>query len=186
MKAIVLVGLMAAAGAITPADQDTLNAAKDLYASAAYEEALSALSKLSDGGKGEPAVARQADEYRAFCLYALGRTAEAESVAETIIRREPLVQLESADASPRLEAMFVAVRKRILPGLIRDRYRTARGFVDQKQYGDAEPRLAETKRMLTEAEKLGVMDDGLKDLGVLVDGFLTLSRAQAEMAPRPA
>ena len=33
-------------------------------------------------GVGAAGVARQTDEYRAFCLYALGRTREAESIAE--------------------------------------------------------------------------------------------------------
>ncbi len=34
--------------------------------------------------------------------------------------------------------------------------------------------------MLSEAERLGVWDDGLADLSVLVDGFLALSRATME------
>src|SRR5262249_10869469 len=133
-----------------------------------------------------PAVARQIDEYRAFCLFALGRTTEAESVAEALIRRDPLLKLEAADASPRLEAMFVGVRKRILPSLIRERYRSAKGLVDQKHYADAEPRLAETKRMLSEADKLGASDPSFADLVVLVDGFLPLSHAKLEAAAAPA
>jgi hypothetical protein len=187
MKEIVLVGLLSAAAATATAGQDALNAAKDLYASAAYEEALNTLSGLGDApGGSAPAVARQVDEYRAFCLFALGRTAEAESVAEALIRREPLVQLEAADASPRLEAMFVSVRKRVLPSVIRDHYKTARGLVEKKQYAEAEPRLAEARRMLTEAERLGAWDPGLADLGILVDGFLSLSRANVTAAAAPA
>ena len=142
MRAIVVaVGLVAASTAAS-ADQDPLNIAKDLYASAAYEEALSTLSRLTDARASVPGIARQADQYRAFCLYALGRVSEAESVAESLIRREPLLQLDAADASPRIEAMFVGVQKRILPGLIRERYRESRAFIDQKQYGAAEPRPA--------------------------------------------
>jgi hypothetical protein len=182
MKEILLVGLMVAAVASASEAQDSLDAAKDLYASAAYEEALSTLSRLSDGGGSAPAIVRQIDEYRAFCLYALGRTTEAESVAESLIRREPLAALDAADASPRIEEMFVSVRKRILPGLIRDQYRTTRALLDQKQYGAAEPRLAETRDMLSEAERLGVWDAGLADLSELVDGFLALSRATMETA----
>ena len=87
-------------------------------------------------------------------------------MAESLIRREPLAALDAADASPRIEAMFVAVRKRILPGLIRDQYRTVRPLLDQKQYAAAEPRLAETRHMLSEAERLAVWDAGLADLSV--------------------
>jgi len=187
MRWIVLVGLLAGVGAIARADQNPLEAAKDLYASAAYEEALSTLSRLGEGGTSAPAVARQVDEYRAFCLYALGRTKEAESVAESLIRHEPLAPLAAADASPRLEAMFAGVQKRILPSLIREEYRNLRPILDRKEYAAAEPRLAETRRLLNEAERLGAWDEGLADLSVLVDGFLALSRARADMnVPAPA
>jgi hypothetical protein len=180
MKTILLVGVMAAAAAGAGGAQDQFNAAKDLYASAAYEEALSTLSRLSESGVSAPAVARQVDEYRAFCLYALGRTAEAETMAESIIRREPLAELNAADASPRLEAMFAGVRKRILPEIIRDRYRAVRAMLDSKQYEAAEPRLNDIRLLLNTASRLGVRDEGLTDLGVLVDGFLSLSRAQLD------
>ena len=186
MRTIVIVGalLIAAGAALT--GQDLLSAAKDQYASAAYEDALSTLNRLD--GSVAPDVARQADEYRAFCLYALGRTGEAESVAESLIRKEPLVRLEAADASPRLESMFSDVRKRLLPSLIRDRYRVARAAVDQKSFAAAEPSLADARRMIAEAEKLGVKDEGLSDLGVLVDGFLQLIKSSADQtkAEQPA
>jgi hypothetical protein len=185
MKAIVFVGFVMVAAQTGLGAQDTLRAAKDLYASAAYEDALSALTRLTDDGSTAPEIARQVDEYRAFCLYALGRTGEAESVAESIIRREPLMTLDAADASPRLEMMFSNVRKRLLPALIRDRFRTARSALDQKDLSAAEPQLVEARLMIAEADKLGVKDDGLADLTVLVDGFLQLVRSTAEHQPAP-
>jgi hypothetical protein len=186
MKALAIVGVMlVAVGGAGLTAQDPLSAAKDLYASAAYEDALSTLSRLD--GAAAPGVSRQADEYRAFCLYALGRTREAESIAESIIRREPLARLDAADASPRLEALFADVRKRLLPSLIRDRYRVAKSALEQKSLAGAEPQLAEARLMIVEAERLGVKDDGLADLSVLVDGFLQLIRSSADQrAPLPA
>lgn len=187
MKAIVIVGVMlAAAGGAGLNAQDPLSAARDLYASAAYEDALSTLSRLD--GSAAPGVARQADEYRAFCLYALGRTREAESIAESIIRREPLSRLDAADASPRLEALFADVRKRLLPSLIRDRYRVAKSALEQKSLAGAEPQLTEARLMIVEAERIGIKDDALADLSVLVDGFLQLIQAAADQraAPVPA
>jgi len=185
MKALVSVGVMlVAVGGAGLTAQDSLSAAKDLYASAAYEDALSTLNRLD--GAAAPGMARQADEYRAFCLYALGRNREAESVAESIIRREPLARLDAADASPRLEALFADVRKRLLPSLIRDRYRAVKSALEQKSLAVAEPQLAEARLMIVEAERLGVRDDGLADLSVLVDGFLQLIRSSAEQRQAPA
>src|SRR5262245_31052355 len=87
MKAVGIVVLGIVALAAPAAAQDPLRAAKDLYASAAYEDALSTFTKLSSDGSETPDVLRRADQYRAFCLLALGRAAEAESVAETIVRK---------------------------------------------------------------------------------------------------
>jgi TonB family protein len=178
MRAILIVGFAVVAGWAGLEAQDPLSVAKDLYASAAYEDALTALSRI-DGGSTAPEIGRQADQYRAFCLYALGRTREAELVAESMIRKEPLVRLDAADASPRLESLFSDVRKRLLPSLIRERFRTARSAIDRKSFGDAEPALNQARLMITEAETLGVKDDGLGDLSVLVDGFLQLIRSSS-------
>jgi hypothetical protein len=79
---------------------------------------LSALNILNSGSSA-PEIARQADRYRAFSLFALGRMREAESIAESLIRKEPLAHLDEADVSPRIEKMFTDVRKRLLPSLIR-------------------------------------------------------------------
>jgi periplasmic protein TonB len=179
MRTTIIAGiLLFAAPAGLRSSQDLLDAARDQYASAAYEDALSTLGRMD--ASVAPEVARQAEEYRAFCLYALGRTGEAESVAESMIRREPLLRLGAADASPRLESMFTDVRRRLLPSLIRERYRTARAAVDQKSFGAAEAPLTEAHRMIAEAERIGVKDDGMADLNVLVDGFLQLIRSNAE------
>src|ERR1700704_2209701 len=99
MRAILIVGVVVVAAGAGLGAQDTLVAAKDLYASAGYEDALSPWSGV-DGGSSAPEVARQVDEYRAFCLYALGRTREAESIAESMVRKQPLAGLD-ARGSPR-------------------------------------------------------------------------------------
>jgi len=182
MKPIALIAsLVIASTAVIRADgvEDSLRAAKDLYASAAYEDALSMLSRLTDASAAAN-VASQVDQYRAFCLFALGRTGEAESIAESIIRRDPLTRLDSADASPRVETMFSRVRQRLLPSLIREQLRTARAGVDEKNFAAAEPRLMAARRMLDEASALGVTDEGLNDVRMLVDGFLQLIRASTD------
>lgn len=186
MKTAALVATAVLALATGLGAQDALHAAKDLYASAAYEDALTTLSAVTADSVVD--VRRQADQYRAFCLFALGRTAEAESVVETIIKQDPLARLDSADASPRVEAMFTSVRKRLLPSIIREHFRLARAVLDRKDYAGAEPHLVQTKLMMAEAETLGIADDGFTDLHVLVDGFLDLIHATTERraAAQPA
>jgi hypothetical protein len=190
MKAVAVIGVAILALGARVGAQDSLRDAKDLYASASYEAALSTLTKLSSAESSAPDIRRQAEEYRAFCLFALGRTGEAESVAEGIIKKDPFVELDPADASPRLEAMFTSVRKRLLPSLIRERVRTARSGLDRKDYPAVEPPLMQARLMIHDAEKLGVKDESLGDLGVLVDGFLQMiqiaSEQRASSTPPPS
>jgi TonB family protein len=183
MKSIVLVmlGVLVAAPARAGAE-DSLQSAKDLYASAAYEEALAMLTRLGDRTEA-PEAGVGVDQYRAFCMFALGRTSEAESIAEAIIRRKPLIQLDPTDASPRIQAMFTSVRQRLLPSLIRERVRTATARFEAKDLAAAESPLLDARQMLAEAEGLGVNDEAFVNLRVLVDGFLQLTRAATPEAP---
>jgi hypothetical protein len=161
--------------------QDPLRAAKSLYASAAYEDALTALSRLDI--LTEPDIVRQADEYRAFCLYALGRTHEAESVFESIVRNNPLAHLDSPDIPPRLEQTFTQVRRRLLLTLINDRVREARSEFDRKSFATAEPLLAEAQLLIHEATGIGVTDEALSGLNVVIEGFRQLIRSTADQRP---
>jgi TonB family protein len=168
--------------------QDALSAARDLYSSAAYEEALAALDRLSPGAPAP--LALEIDQYRAFCLFALGRTAEAEAVAERVVRANPLVELNAADTSPRIVALFADLQKRLLPGLIREQYRTARAGMEEADPEAAEAELVQVQKMLAKAKSVGAWDDALADVSVLVDGFLELNRTvagrRAAAPPAPA
>ena len=77
-------GLVVAALCAAPATvmaQDTLAAARELYAAADYENALAALNRMQ--GVTHPAdELRTIDQYRAFCLLALNRTDEADRAIE--------------------------------------------------------------------------------------------------------
>ena len=81
MIALLLVVTMFAVG------EDTLAAARELYAAAAYEDALAVLSKLPDTGR--PDEQRVIEQYRALCLLALGRTGEAEHAIEAVVLGDP-------------------------------------------------------------------------------------------------
>ena len=185
MHTIVAFGFVLSAATTAFTAQDLLNTAKDQYTAAAYEDALATLTRVE---QASPDVARQVEQYRVFCLFALGRTAEAETSAEAFMRSQPLARLD--DASPRIEAMFLAVRKRLLPSLIRAEFRTARSALDEKNFPKGEPHLIQTRKMLAAAQEAGAWDEGLADLSVLVDGFIELGRraapAPAEAPPQPA
>jgi TonB family protein len=168
------------------AAQDQFAAAKDLYASAAYEDALSALTLAHNDASADT---EHIDQYRAFCLFALGRTSEAEAIADTLVRKDPLLKLDAPDVSPRIEAMFGQVKKRLLPGLIREGYRSARGSMETGQTVSAADQFRKVRLMLDNAKALDVWDDALGDVSLLVDGFIGLTRARerptdAEPAPR--
>ena len=156
--------------------QSALETVRDLYADAAFEEALAALTKVSS--ESSPHDARLAGEYRIFTLFALGRTADAETAAEALIRRDPLSGLQSPDASPRIHSMFGAVRSRVLPQVIRDKYRSGRAAIETREFADAARELGDARQLIDEAAAAGVADPGLADLRDLVDGFLVLARSQ--------
>jgi hypothetical protein len=160
------------------AAQDSIAAARDLYASAAYEEALAELDRARQAAAPPPVV--RLEQYRAFALYALGRVDEAEGAAELAVKEDPLLRLDDRDASPKVQALFRQVQRRLLPGLARDRFRSARTTLDEGHLEAGLSQLAEVRKMLAEAKSLEVADDGLTDLGVLVDGFIDLTRQSIE------
>ena len=79
--------------------EDTLAAARELYASAAYEDALAVLNKLPDTNR--PDETRVVEQYRALCLLALGRTGEAERAIEAVVNGDPSYR-PASDVSPRV------------------------------------------------------------------------------------
>jgi hypothetical protein len=180
---IAVVAILAAG--IASNAQDQFKTARDLYTSAAYEEALSALTLLHTG-TASSMPAERVDQYRAFCLFALGRSAEAQAVAEALIERNPLIELDTSDASPRIAAMFTDVRKRLLPRIIREQYRLGRAAVERKDFVGAEPQLLKVGQMIDEAAKIDAADETMADLRVLTDGFLELARSAKARAAQPS
>lgn len=184
-------GLAAALAAAPsgPPPSDGLTAAKELYATAAYEDALAMLSRLSASPEPDDR-ALQVEEYRWLCLYALGRTDEAQAAARELVRTQPLARLDQEDLSPRAQAMFAEVRRELLPAIAKERYKAAKSEVEQKQFGAARQALAEVKQIVDEAAAAGVTDESLGDLRVLADGFLDLATAgeaaAATAAAKPA
>jgi len=127
--ALLLLSMARSAGA-APAIQDQLAAARDLYASARYDEALGMLNGLRAEQSLQPTDRRTLEQYRSFCLLALGRGAEAEAAIGSVITADPLYQ-PGEDASPRLRSTFQEVRKRVLPEIAMHRYTAAKASFDR-------------------------------------------------------
>ena len=164
------------------AAQDSLDPVRNLYASAEYEAALTAIGRLkSDAAVGSVV---EIDRYRALCLIALGRSAEADQAIESIVTADPLYQPAVADASPRVRAAFAAVRQRVLPTVVRSLYANAKAAYDRKAFAEAADGLDKTVRVIDNLERT---NPELADLRTLASGFRDLSKAAiTPPAPPPA
>src|SRR5205823_2594815 len=72
-----------------------------------------------------------------------------------------------------------------LPGLIREQYRAGRAAVDKKDFSAAQSEFGKVRQMLDEAEKIGIKDETLGDLRVLVDGFAELVQGSLARVTAP-
>ena len=171
-------GLLAAAIVAWPAAlfaQDSLSAARELYASAAYEDALAVLSRLNAAGM-RPDDGRTAEQYRALCLLALGKTAEASQAIETVVAGQPLYRPSEGEVSPRVRAAFSDVRQRVLPGLVQQRYAVYKAAFDRKDYQTASTGFNELLALYGDPDlALASGRPPLSDLRVLIGGFYELS-----------
>ena len=163
---------------------DSLSAARDLYASASYEDALAMLGRLN-AAELPPDEGRAADQYRALCLLALGKTAEASQAIEAVVAAEPLYRPSDSEVSPRVRAVFTDVRKRLLPGLVQQKYAIAKTAYDHKDYRSASSGFGQLLALYDDPDlSPAAGKPPLSDLRVLIDGFHSLS-VQA-LAPPPA
>jgi TonB family protein len=182
MKRTLAVLLLAGGLASPAAAQDNpLNTARELYASARYDEALLVLNGLRPGPGGGGDL-KSIEQYRSLCLLALGRGAEAEAAIAAVVSADPLYLPSEAEASPRVRTAFSEVRQRQLPEIARARYAAAKATFDRKHYAQAEQQFRELLRLIDDPD----MGGRLGDLRLLVSGFLDLSAAAAAPPPEPA
>jgi TonB family protein len=141
-RSLVATGVFLAMTGSLRAD-DALKEARLLYGTASYEEALLALVDVNDLD-----VIDQVDEYRALCLLALHRDAEAEDAIERLVARHPLQRDGQSDQSPKFTSVYRAVRVRIVPGLANSAYRSALASFDAKDYSTAERQFGDALELL--------------------------------------
>ena len=179
-----VVALAGSAGVAYAADD--LATARDLYASAAYEEALTALNRARAAGV-PPADAFALEQYRAFCLLALGRGKEAQSAIENLVVANPLYQPSSTEVSPRVRTAFSDVRRRLLPTIIPQQYAKAKAAYDKKDYATAAAGFTDVINALADPDVAQAAGEPpLSDVKTLAVGFQELSAKAAAPPPAPA
>ena len=103
--ALVVAGAMVSAQSPSPTEDSVELRARELYASAEYDLALSVI-----GDSQEPA----AQQYRALCLLALGRQADAEAALKRLIASAPEFTLSAEDMPPRFITLFAQQRRKLV------------------------------------------------------------------------
>jgi TonB family protein len=178
VKTLVATVAMATALTTSAAGQETLQHVKDLYASAAYEDALGVLARLQS-----PDQRLEIERYRVYCLIALDRPAEAGKAILGILSEDPLYSPE--DAAPRVVDLFKRVKRQAAPQIARSLYNDGKAAMSRK---DQERAIRKFEQLLQITEDVEIRNDALiSELRMLASGFLDLARASAPPeAPKPA
>ena len=174
-----LVGLIAAAlvgtASLASAD-DRLAEALRLYDDARYTRALEVLDAIA---LEQPTP--DVHQYRALCFIALGRPDAAERAMSDIVAADPFFVLDGEAASPRVAAQFAAVRRRLLPPIIRRGFAEATARYREGSTARAREQFGQVLKLLDDAALQN--DQALSDLALVASAFVELTSAQTPPAP---
>lgn len=119
------------------AAEATLATARDTYGLADYRAALEILGRLKSA-RVAPEDSVEVDKYRAFCLLALGRNAEARQVFSELLAAHPDFRIEEGEVSRRVFEVFREVRRQSLPGALARAFQRGRQAYELRLTQDAE------------------------------------------------
>jgi hypothetical protein len=169
----------------TYAADTSLAAARDLYVSASYDDALAMLSALSNGTRSLD-ERQSIDLYRTLCLFALGKTADADRVIESMLLRDPLYRAGNEELSPRVETAFQTARRRILPSVIQQKYAEAKAAFDKQDWATASTGFAEVLKSISDPDiAASAIAPPLSDIKTLASGFRDLAVKSTPPPPAP-
>ena len=187
-RRLALVATFSFIGTAAGATDGPVDSAKALYAAASFEDALAALDQL------DPAASRRTDalQYKALCLLALGRSAEAQAVTDVLVSTAPtFMPSDDDDVSPRFIELLNDTRRRMLPDIAKRVFSEGRDAFRARQLPAAK-RLFEQVMVLAGDD---VWNESVEsaDLRTLASGFLDLltvngppvPTANADAPPRP-
>ena len=182
LKIVLTCVVLLLAGAARVYAQAPLDVARDLYATADYEKALTLLDDLISREVGPKR--QEAELYRALCFLALGKRDDADRAVETIVQRDPLYRAPE-DIAPRMRTAFGDAKKRLLPSIIQQHYNAAKAAFDAKDFGTAGEGFQRVLDAINDPDmKHAASQSPLVDLKTLASGFRDLS-VQATPAPPP-
>jgi tetratricopeptide (TPR) repeat protein len=161
--------------------KDPVGAARDLYASARYDEALAVLNDIHAPDNGASLDRKSIEQYRSLCLLALGRGSEAESAIAAVVTADPTYQPNENDASPRVRGAFSDVRRKLLPEIAASRYAEAKSAYDKKMFAVAAEKFRGVIALIDDPDMAGRQTD----LRTLSAGFLDLAVAATAPPPEP-
>lgn len=179
----ILLMVSTALPASAAAAQDTLEEAKAHYAAAAYEEALSTLTRLDNAPAALNRV--ELEQYRAFCFIALGKMAEAERAVASLVAADPRYVPSATVASPKVLQLVSDMRRKELPGVSRKLFDDGKAAFKEKDLPRAQRNFQLLLQLLDDPALKGRPEN--EDLRVLAEGFVALLDTPAPAAqPAPA
>lgn len=174
-------GALAATAAPARA-QASLGRAKELYASANYDEALSMLNTLGSSSQdGDAAVIAM---YRVLCLVAVGRSGEVDTAIERLVAQHPLYRPPSDEMSPRIQKAVSSARLRLLPSMVQRRYEESKTAYDRGDFAASSVGFKWVLSALADPDiSYLAAQPPLADIKTLSAGFVDLS--EKALAPPP-
>jgi hypothetical protein len=165
--------------------QQSITAARQLYASAEYKDALSMLDGLVKTNPA-PQDRQTIDLYRTFCLVALGGMNEAASSVDAMIARDPLYHPNLDEVPPRLRTLFREARQRVMPGFIQQRYLAAKAAFDRNDLRGATEGFTLVLIALSDPDITSAAQQSpLADIKTLASGFNELAIRSLTPPPVP-
>jgi TonB family protein len=171
--------LLIMSASVARAADEPLADAKALFAAASFDGALAALDKLDGPNAAQP----EALEYKVLCLLALGRSADAQRVTESLVTSVPTFAPAETDLSPRFVELLTETRRRIVPVVARRLLTDARDQFRAKKNAEAQRMFEELLTLASDA----IWRDAAEadDLRTLASGFLDLIHGAAATAASP-
>ncbi len=161
----------------------SLEAAKQLYASAAYDDALAMLTALPTDTLDAGQLA-SVHHYRMLCLLALGRTADIDAVVAALLDADPGFRLDETGTAPRVVKVFVEARQRVVPQVARRRYEVARRHYARRDFAAAAADFRVVRTLLDDPAQPSAPDSPLAEMAQLAADFEEVSRVAVEQQVR--